>query len=53
MDDLNQRISDLCSAIAKESNPVEVIRLSAELNRLLADKLDGTSPQSDPTPEPA
>jgi hypothetical protein len=53
MDNVNQRISDLCSAIIQESNPAEVIRLSAELNRLLADKIDETSSPADPSPEPA
>jgi len=39
MEKINQRISELCAAITKESNPAEVIRLSAELNRILATRL--------------
>ena len=53
MEKINQRISELCAAITKESNPAEVIRLSAELNRILAEKIDKTSEPSDPTPETA
>jgi len=51
--DINHRISDLRTAISEELNPNEVIRLSAELDRILAEKIKKTAAPSAPTAEPA
>jgi hypothetical protein len=59
MDKINKRIDELCSAITHESDVSKVIRLAAELNRFLADKIDKmdqadtAQPSSDSTPENA
>lgn len=53
MEKIHQRINELCSAIAQECDAARVIRLTAELNRLLANKIEKTSPPSDQTPETA
>jgi hypothetical protein len=47
MTEIDRRINELCSAIAKENNPVAMLKLAEELNHTLAQTFGDVPAPSD------